>query len=53
MILSSLVKIGELKLSVIIPDKIIPYASPRLLMKYNNGTQQQQTKQQQEGFRSR
>ena len=42
MILSSLVKIGELKLSVIIPDKIIPYASPRLLMKYNNGTQQQQ-----------
>ncbi|KGU26021.1 hypothetical protein MG7_03396 [Candida albicans P34048] len=48
MILSSLVKIGESKLSVIIPDKIIPYASPRLLMKYNNGTQQQQKQKQQQ-----
>lgn len=48
MILSSLVKIGELKLSVIIPDKIIPYASPRLLMKYNNSKQQPQDEEEEE-----
>ena len=48
MILSSLVKIGELKLSVIIPDKIIPYASPRLLMKYNNSKQQLQDDEEEE-----
>ncbi|CAX42035.1 ubiquitin ligase-binding protein, putatuve [Candida dubliniensis CD36] len=48
MILSSLVKIGESKLSVIIPDKIIPYASPRLLMKYNNSKQQPQDEEEEE-----
>lgn len=37
MILSSLVKIGQLTMYVEVPDKVIPYASPRLLMKYNNG----------------
>ncbi|CUM50481.1 unnamed protein product [Debaryomyces fabryi] len=35
-ILSSLVRIGELKLHVRVPHKVVPYASPKLLMKYNN-----------------
>lgn len=34
-ILSSLVKIGELKMSIAVPDSCVPYSSPRLLMKYN------------------
>lgn len=37
-ILSSLVKIGELRLYVKVPNKTLPYASPKLLMKYNNGS---------------
>ncbi|KAK6464104.1 ubiquitination pathway protein, partial [Scheffersomyces coipomensis] len=35
MILSSLVKIGDSKLYVKVPHKILPYGSPRLLQKYN------------------
>lgn len=38
MILSSLVKIGQLTMYVEVPDQVIPYSSPRLLMKYNNGS---------------
>lgn len=34
-ILSSLIKIGELKIYVKVPDKIIPYTAPKLLMRYN------------------
>lgn len=37
MILSSLIKLGLLTMSINFPDKVIPYGSPRLLMKYNNG----------------
>ncbi|KAI5965734.1 uncharacterized protein KGF55_001097 [Candida pseudojiufengensis] len=37
MILSSLVKVGESRMSIKFPDKVIAYASPRLLMKYNDG----------------
>ncbi|KAG5418924.1 BUL1 [Candida metapsilosis] len=37
MILSSLIKLGQSTMSIDFPDKIIPYGSPRLLMKYNNG----------------
>lgn len=36
-ILSSLVMIGDLRLFVKVPSKTLPYASPKLLMKYNNG----------------
>ncbi|KAG7665208.1 CPA1 [[Candida] subhashii] len=36
LILSSLVKIGQSHMYVKVPDKVIPYSSPRLLMKYNN-----------------
>lgn len=35
-ILSSLTLIGRLKLYVQVPDGVIPYTSPRLLMKYNS-----------------
>lgn len=35
-ILSSLVRIGELKLYVRVPHRVVPYSSPKLLMKYNN-----------------
>lgn len=35
-ILSSLVRIGELSLYVRVPHKVVPYTSPKLLMKYNN-----------------
>lgn len=34
-ILSSLVRIGELKLYVRVPNKVVSYTSPKLLMKYN------------------
>ncbi|KAI5970060.1 hypothetical protein CANMA_000884 [Candida margitis] len=37
MILSSLIKIGQSTMSINFPDKVIPYGSPRLLMKYNSG----------------
>lgn len=37
MILSSLIKLGLLTMSINFPDKVIPYGSPRLLIKYNNG----------------
>ncbi|ODV81713.1 uncharacterized protein CANTADRAFT_3792 [Suhomyces tanzawaensis NRRL Y-17324] len=39
-ILSSLVKVGELRLFVRVPSQVIAYASPRLITKYNNGTLQ-------------
>lgn len=35
-ILSSLVRIGELKLYARVPNNVIPYSSPKLLMRYNN-----------------
>ncbi|KAI5955139.1 hypothetical protein KGF54_001700 [Candida jiufengensis] len=37
MILSSLVKVGESKMSIKFPDKVIAYSAPRLIMKYNAG----------------
>lgn len=37
-VLSSLALIGELKVYVQVPDGVIPYTSPRLLMKYNSST---------------
>lgn len=37
LILSSLVKIGTLRLYVRVPKRVISYSSPKLLMKYNNG----------------
>ncbi|KAK6454821.1 ubiquitination pathway protein [Scheffersomyces xylosifermentans] len=37
MILSSLIKIGESRIYVKVPNKVIPYTSPKLLMKYNMG----------------
>lgn len=36
-ILLSLVRIGSLKLYVGVPHQILPYCSPKLLMKYNSG----------------
>lgn len=37
MILSSLIKLGQLTMSINFPDRVISYGSPRLLMKYNSG----------------
>lgn len=37
-ILSSLIKIGTLKMFLRVPSKVFPYSSPKLLMKYNNGS---------------
>ena len=44
MILSSLIKIGELKIYVKVPDKVIPYTAPKLLQKYNSGTNEEGTR---------
>lgn len=38
-ILSSLAVIGDLKVYVQVPDEVIPYTSPRLLMRYNCNTE--------------
>ncbi|KAF3985108.1 hypothetical protein FT663_05346 [Candidozyma haemuli var. vulneris] len=39
-LLNSSVKIGSSRMAVTIPNKLIPYASPRLLQKYNKGSSQ-------------
>ncbi|EAZ63488.2 ubiquitination pathway protein [Scheffersomyces stipitis CBS 6054] len=44
MILSSLIKIGESKIYVKVPDKVIPYTAPKLLQKYNSGTNEEGTR---------
>lgn len=35
---SNVKQLGQLKVYARIPNKVIPYASPKLLMKYNNGS---------------
>ncbi|KAM9934323.1 hypothetical protein OXX80_006074 [Metschnikowia pulcherrima] len=36
-LLSSTTKIGQMMLCVAVPDKLLPYGSPRLIQKYNDG----------------
>ncbi|GEQ71693.1 hypothetical protein JCM33374_g5379 [Metschnikowia sp. JCM 33374] len=36
-LLSSMAKVGEMMLCIAVPDKLLPYGSPRLIQKYNDG----------------